>query len=140
MAFATITVKGTNVATTSSATGDFAITVPAGKNTLVISSVGFEETEINIGSSKTFSVVLKEKVSDLNEIVVTGYTAQKKKEITGAVSVVNVKELKQMPAGTGEEALQGRASGLNVVSSGQPGAASDIRIRVLLRLVITSHW
>ncbi|HNP22307.1 MAG TPA: TonB-dependent receptor [Panacibacter sp.] len=129
VAFATITVKGTNVATTSSATGDFAITVPAGKNTLVISSVGFEETEINIGSSKTFSVVLKEKVSDLNEIVVTGYTAQKKKEITGAVSVVNVKELKQMPAGTGEEALQGRASGLNVVSSGQPGAASDIRIR-----------
>src|SRR6476661_1125412 len=72
---------------------------------------------------------MKARTSSIDEIVVTGYTAQKKKEITGAVSVVNVKEMKQMPAGTGEEALQGRASGITITTSGQPGAASDIRIR-----------
>lgn len=129
VAFATITVKGTNVATTTSATGDFVLTVPAGKNIIVVTSVGFEEAEVNIGSSTTFSVVLKEKVSDLNEIVVTGYTAQKKKSLTGSVSIVNVKDLKAVPAGSPEQMLQGRASGVNVFTTGQPGSASNIRIR-----------
>ncbi|MGC4037238.1 MAG: TonB-dependent receptor [Chitinophagaceae bacterium] len=126
---ATISVKGTTVATTTTASGEFSVNVPAGKNTLVFSSVGFEEQQINIGSSSSISVSLKEKVSSLNEIVVTGYTAQKKKDITGSVAVVNIKDMKQMPAGTGEEALQGRASGVNIITSGQPGGASDIRIR-----------
>jgi len=126
---ATISVKGTNVAATTSATGDFSINVPAGRNTLVFTSVGFEEQQVDIGSSSNFSVSLKEKVSSLNEIVVTGYTAQKKKDITGSVAVVNMKDVRQMPAGTGEEALQGRASGVSIITSGQPGGASDIRIR-----------
>jgi len=126
---ATISVKGTNIATTTSPTGEFSISVPTGRNSLVISSVGYEEQQLTIGTSTNFSVALKEKVSSLNEIVVTGYTAQKKKDITGAVSVVNMKDVKQTPVGTGEEALQGRASGLTIISSGQPGAQSDIRIR-----------
>jgi uncharacterized protein YdeI (BOF family) len=99
--FATVTVKGTTVATTTSATGDFVINVPAGKNTLVVSSVGFDDTEVPIGTG-TVSVALKEKVSSLEEIVVTGYTAQKKKEITGSVSVVDVKAMKSVPAGNPE--------------------------------------
>ncbi|MBS1577305.1 MAG: TonB-dependent receptor [Bacteroidetes bacterium] len=126
---ATISVKGTTVATTTSSSGDFSITVPGGRSVLVFTSVGFEEQQINIGSATNFAVSLKEKVSSLNEIVVTGYTAQKKKDITGSVAVVNIKDMRQMPAGTGEEALQGRASGVNIITSGQPGGASDIRIR-----------
>ncbi|QEC68469.1 TonB-dependent receptor [Panacibacter ginsenosidivorans] len=126
---ASILVKGTNVGTATSPTGTFSINVPAGKKILVISSVGFDDQEIDVSSQSTISVALKEKTSSLDEIVVTGYTAQKKKEITGAVAVVNVKDMKQVPVGTGEEALQGRASGLTVISSGQPGAASDLRIR-----------
>ncbi|CAN5769929.1 TonB-dependent receptor [soil metagenome] len=126
---ASVLVKGTNVGAATSATGTFTINVPAGKNVLVISSVGFDDMEVNVSSQTSVTVSLKEKTSSLDEIVVTGYTAQKKKEITGAVAVVNVKELKQSPVGTGEEALQGRASGVTVISSGQPGAASDIRIR-----------
>lgn len=126
---ATISVKGTTVATTTTSSGDFSLNVPSGRNVLVFSSVGFEEQQINIGSGTNFTVSLKEKVSSLNEIVVTGYTAQKKKDITGSVSVVNMKDMRQMPAGTGEEALQGRASGVTIVTSGQPGGASDIRIR-----------
>jgi TonB-linked SusC/RagA family outer membrane protein len=126
--FATVTVKGTTVASLTNADGTFTITMPGGRSTLVISSVGFDDVEVS-GESGTVTVSLREKTSSLDEIVVTGYTAQKKKEITGAVSVVNVKDMKQMPVGTGEEALQGRASGLTIISSGQPGGASDIRIR-----------
>jgi TonB-dependent starch-binding outer membrane protein SusC len=126
---ASVLVKGTNVGAATSATGTFTINVPSGKNILVISSVGFDDMEVNVSSQTSITVSLKEKTSSLDEIVVTGYTAQKKKEITGAVAVVNVKELKQSPVGTGEEALQGRASGVTVITSGQPGAASDIRIR-----------
>ena len=129
VAGATIAVKGTNVATTSSTTGDFSIVVPKGRTSLIVSYVGFEDQTVDVGTSSSVSVSLRETTSALNEIVVTGYTAQKKKDIAGSVAVVNIKDMKQTPAGTTEEALQGRASGLTVISSGQPGAASDIRIR-----------
>jgi TonB-dependent starch-binding outer membrane protein SusC len=126
---ATVSIKGTKVAVTTTANGSFSISVPDGKNTLVVSSIGFGSEEISIAGKSNIVVAMKETTSSLNEVVVTGYTAQRKKDITGAVSVVNIKDLKQVPAGTGEEALQGRASGVTVISSGQPGAASDIRIR-----------
>ncbi|MBY0481828.1 MAG: TonB-dependent receptor [Chitinophagaceae bacterium] len=126
---ATVLVKGTEIATSTSATGEFSIKVPAGKKTLVVSNVGFEDQQIEIGNSSNYEVSLKESTSALNEIVVTGYTAQKKKDITGSVSVVNVKDLKAVPAGSPEQMLQGRASGLNVITSGQPGSSSNIRIR-----------
>lgn len=126
--FATVTVKGTNIAAVSNADGSFVITMPSGKSTLVISSVGFVTKEVD-ASSGNVAVVLSETTSSLDEIVVTGYTAQKKKDITGAVSVVDVKDIKQQPVGSGEAALQGHASGLTIITSGQPGAASDIRIR-----------
>ena len=126
--YATVAVKGTKVATLTNADGTFSLTMPAGRTTLTISSVGYEDQEVD-ATSGTVNVTLKARTSALDEIVVTGYTAQKKKEVTGAVSVVNVKEMRQQPAGTGEEALQGRASGVNIITSGQPGASSDIRIR-----------
>src|SRR5262245_15335565 len=79
---ATVAVKGTGTGTKTSNTGEFEINVPAGGTTLVITSVGYEDQEILIGSATNFSVALKERVSNLNEIVVTGYTAQRKKDIT----------------------------------------------------------
>lgn len=129
VAGATVSVKGTNVASETDVNGNFSISVPNGKNSLVVTSVGFEPQTINVANQSNVSVSLVTSASTLNEVVVTGYTAQRKKEITGAVSVVNVNQLKQTPVGTGEEALQGRASGVTIISSGQPGAASDIRIR-----------
>jgi TonB-linked SusC/RagA family outer membrane protein len=131
---ATVVVKGTTVATQTDANGRFSIQVPAGKNTLIVSSVGFETKEINVASVSTVDVTLAAVTTTLNEVVVTGYSAQRKKDITGAVSVVNVAEMKQLPVSTGEEALQGRASGVTIVSSAQPGAASDIRIRGITSL------
>src|SRR5215210_3717531 len=129
VAGASITVNGTTTGTQTDAAGSFTLSVPGGKNALTISSVGFETQNVTIPASNRIAATLRAATSNLNEIVVTGYSAQRKKDITGAVAVVNVNNMKQQPAGTGEEALQGQASGVNVITSGQPGAASDIRIR-----------
>lgn len=129
VAGATVVVKGTTVATQTDAAGKFSISVPANKTVLIISFVGLDTKEVDISKSAEVDVTLAAVVSTLNEVIVTGYTAQRKKDITGSVSVVNVADMKQAPVSTGEEALQGRASGINIISSGQPGAASDIRIR-----------
>ncbi|MEP7230002.1 MAG: TonB-dependent receptor [Ginsengibacter sp.] len=129
VAGATVIVKGTNTGTQTDGSGKFSISAPSSNSRLVISSVGFEPKELSVVNKSNFDVSLSSSTSTLNEVVVTGYTSQRKKEITGAVAVVNVKDMKQVPAGTGEEALQGRASGVTIISSGQPGASSDIRIR-----------
>ena len=94
---ASVTVKGTNVGAATSSTGTFTLTVPSGKNILVISSVGFDEIEVDVSSQTSISISLKEKTSSLDEIVVTGYTSQKKKDITGSVAVVSVKDVKSVP-------------------------------------------
>lgn len=125
----TVTVKGTTIATVTAADGSYMITMPGKSDVLVFSSVGYELYEVNSKGNNVVDVVMKLQTTSLNEVVVTGYSAQRKKEITGSVSVVNINEAKQMPVGTGEEILQGRASGVTIISSGQPGAASDIRIR-----------
>ncbi|HLG40369.1 MAG TPA: TonB-dependent receptor plug domain-containing protein, partial [Chitinophagaceae bacterium] len=125
----TVAVKGTTVATVTSVEGIYTITMPPKSDVLVFSSVGYDLYEANSKGNNTVDVVMKLQTTSLNEVVVTGYTAQRKKDITGSVSVVNVGDLKQTPVGTGEEALQGRASGVTVISSAQPGGASDIRIR-----------
>ena len=126
---ATVSVKGTKVAVTTSSNGEFSIAVPSGKNMLVISSVGFAAEEINVATKSNVEVSLKESTSSLNEVVVTGYTAQRKKDITGSVSVVNAKELVANPGSNVESLLQGKAAGVTVGTSGVPGAGASIRIR-----------
>jgi len=126
---ATVAVKGTNIATTTTTDGSYAVTMPHNSNVLVFSYIGFEVSEVNVRGNNTIDVGMKLQTTSLNEVVVTGYTAQRKKDITGSVSVVNVAQMKQTPVGTGEEALQGRASGVTIITSGNPGGNSDIRIR-----------
>lgn len=126
---ATVSVKGTKVAAVTGANGEFSITVPAGKNTLVVSSVGYEEDEVSIANTSSVKLSLKERTNALNEVVVTGYSAQRKKDITGSVTVVNAKELVANPGSNVESLLQGKASGVTVGTSGVPGAGASIRIR-----------
>jgi TonB-dependent starch-binding outer membrane protein SusC len=127
---ATVLVRGTVVATQTDSSGAFSISVPKNNSTLEITSVGFETLEIPVaGKSDLGLVQLAVSTSTLNEVVVTGYTTQKKKDITGAVSVVNVADMKQTPAGSTEALLQGQASGVTVFTTGQPGGASVVQIR-----------
>lgn len=124
---ATVTVKGTTVATLTDASGNFTITLPSGKSALIVSSIGYSNVEVNATDNVT--VTLNETTSSLDEIVVTGYTAQKKKDLTGSVAVVNVSNLKSVPGGTTESLLQGQASGVTVINSGSPGGGSSVYIR-----------
>ncbi|MBO9198956.1 MULTISPECIES: SusC/RagA family TonB-linked outer membrane protein [Niastella] len=126
---ATVSVKGSNVATQTNVEGHFSIPVPGNSSVLTISSVGYEPIEMSVGSNLSLNVSLKTTTSSLNEVVITGYTAQRKKDITGAVAVVEVDNMRQIPTGTPEKALQGQASGVTIVTSGAPGGNSNIRIR-----------
>ncbi|MEO6454908.1 MAG: TonB-dependent receptor [Ginsengibacter sp.] len=131
VAGSTISVRGSNVATQTNADGTFTITVPSANSRLMISSVGYEPQEIATAGKNSVVVSLNTTASTLNEVVVTGYTTQRKKDITGAVTVVNVADLKSQPAADATSQLQGRASGVTVVQSGVPGAAATVRIRGL---------
>src|SRR5262245_61714296 len=86
VAGATVAVKNATVANQTDGTGKFSIAVPQGKSTLVISFIGLETREVDVSKQSDVDITLSSVVSTLNEVIVTGYTAQKKKEITGAVS------------------------------------------------------
>ena len=128
IAGATISVKGTKVATSTSADGQFTITVPNTNATLIITYVGFEPVEIKTGTRSTINASLHPSTDAMSEIVVTGYSSQAKRDITGSVSVVNTKELVSVPGSNVESLLQGRAAGITVGTSGIPGAGSNVRI------------
>jgi TonB-linked SusC/RagA family outer membrane protein len=128
---ATVSVKGTTIATQTNDAGNFIIDVPAKNNILVITSIGYEAREVFINDQNNISVSLVVAVSNLGEVVVTGYSSQRKKDITGAVSVVNVTDLKSQPTSDVASQLQGRASGVTVIQNGMPGGGSTVRIRGL---------
>ena len=126
---ATIVVKGTSVGTSSDVDGNFTLAVAADASTLVVSSVGFLTREIDITTATTVEVTLPVDVSTLEEIVVTGYASQRKKDITGAVTVVSAKELNAVPTASVTQMLQGRAAGVNIGNDNSPGGGTMVRIR-----------
>src|SRR6266487_2007493 len=91
---ATVAVKGTTVATTTSADGTYSIVMPPNADVLVFSYVGYEVSEVNMRGKNSVDIVMKAQSTTLNEVVVIGYGTQKKKDITGAVSVINVNNLR----------------------------------------------
>ncbi len=126
----TIQVKGTKTATQSGSDGVFTITSLKDIGVLIFTVVGFEALQVPVaGRSSIGDVALSLSATSLNDVVVTGYISQKKKEITGAISVVSVKDMKSVPAASLEQMLQGQAAGMNIITSGSPGTASDIFIR-----------
>ncbi|CAM3529927.1 TonB-dependent receptor [Pontibacter korlensis] len=126
---ATVVVKGTTVGTATDANGNFTINVPAGGSTLVVSFIGYKTQEVPINGRATIDVSLATDAQALQEVVVTGYATQEKKDLTGAVAVVDVSEMTKQPEAQVSSMLQGRAAGVTVLGSGQPGQAQQVRIR-----------
>ena len=125
-----VVLKGTQSGTVTDVDGKYSISIPdATGATLVFSFVGYASQEIPVGSKTVQDVVLLSDVRALNEVVVVGYGTQRRQDLTGAVAVVNVSELQQQPTSQITSQLQGRASGVTVLGSGQPGEAPQIRIR-----------
>jgi len=129
--FATVQVKGERGATQTATDGTFTIRLTKSTGTVVISAVGFETQQVPItGSTAALGILtLNASSSTLNDIVVTGYTSQKKKDITGAVSVVNVADMKGVPGTSTEALLQGQTAGVTVINSGSPGGGSQVLVR-----------
>ncbi|WAC13776.1 SusC/RagA family TonB-linked outer membrane protein [Dyadobacter pollutisoli] len=125
-----VLVKGTQIQAITETDGTFEMKVPAKASTLVYSSVGFTAQEIAIGNKTQFSVQLKPEAKALNEVVVVGYGAQSKRDLASSTSRVSATEYKSAVINTVDQALQGRTTGVQVVeTSGEPGAASVVRIR-----------
>jgi len=125
---ATIRVKGTTVVTSADVNGYFSIIAPDNA-TLVISSVGFNQTEIGVGGKKDVNVVLKESEKVLDQVVVIGYGTANKRDLTGSIVKIQGKEVADKPNANPVASLQSKVAGLYVVNNGDPGTAPDIRIR-----------
>lgn len=124
----TVVVKGTNRGTATSPSGAFAIEAKSGE-VLLFSFIGYNTKEVTVGSSTDLNVALAENIGNLNEVVVTGYGSQSKKDITGAVATVDVKKLLSTPAANVGQALQGRVAGVTVGTDNSPGGNVMVRIR-----------
>ena len=126
---ANVVLKGTQIGALTDNNGKFAINVPSSGGTLVISFIGFTTQEVPIGTSSVLNVTLQAESLALNEVVVVGYGTQRRAEVTGAISSVTSDKLNALPTSGLDQALQGRAAGVTVISNGAPGYASTIRVR-----------
>jgi len=124
-----IVVLGTTVGTSSDADGEYKLNVPSLSDTLRFSFVGYTPVEVPIDGRTTINVQMEMATISAEQVVVVGYSTQKKEDLTGSVDVVNMEDLKKQPADQLAKQLQGQASGVSIVSSGQPGEAPSIRIR-----------
>jgi len=125
----TVTERGTKNSTVTSSDGNFDFNVSGSNSVLVISSVGYVTKEIKLNGETSFNVVLAISVSNLGEVVVVGYGTQRKKDVTGAVTTINTKNFNSIPVSNAGDAMQGKAAGVQVISSGSPGSNVTFRIR-----------
>lgn len=130
LAGATVKLKGTAIGTNTDSGGAYRIQVPEGGGTLVFSFTGFEMLEIVPGARTVIDVSLIASESQLDEVVVIGYGESRRRDLTGAVSSVKMKDMQKAPVRSFEEALAGRVAGVTASSDdGQPGASVNIVIR-----------
>ena len=125
---ATVIVKGTNKGTTTDFDGNFTIEANS-ENVLSISYVGYSTKEVTVGNQTQIIINLDES-NKLDEVVIIGYGTQRKSDLTGSVSSVSAEDITAVPVSRVDQALQGRAAGVQVTqTSGAPGAGTSIRIR-----------
>lgn len=123
---ASVMVKGTKTGTVTDFDGKFHVECTPGA-TLVISYIGYQTQEVKAADG--MNVVLQEVANDLNEVVVTGYTTQRKADLTGAISVVSVDDIAKQNENNPIKALQGRVPGMNISADGSPSGTATVRIR-----------
>src|SRR5699024_6424638 len=93
-------------------------------------SVGYQTKEVTLDGQNSLNIILQESSTGLNEVVVVGYGTQKKKDLTGAVSVINSDDVKDIPVGRADYIMQGKAAGVAITEqTGAPGDAIAVRIR-----------
>jgi hypothetical protein len=125
-----VTAKGTQTGTSTDSRGNFALSVNDNTTVLVFSHVGFQTIEHTLLGEEIISIVMQPDAKSLGDIVVVGYGQVKKNDLTGSVSSIPVKEIKKVVSTSLDQALQGRAAGVQITqNSGAPGGTTTIRIR-----------
>lgn len=128
LAGVSVTVKGTSFGTTTDSSGAFMLSAPF-TATLRVSYVGYENQEIKVGSNASYVIRLRQSANQMDQVVVVGYGTQKKIDVTGATATIKGAELVKQPVLTATQAIQGKAAGVQIISSGQPGSQPSVRIR-----------
>ncbi len=123
-----VIVKGTAKGTTTDAAGSFTLNTNS-TDVLVFSFIGYKTVEVAVGTKTAINIVMESDTEMLSEVVVTGYGSQQKKDITGAVSVVDSKKLLAVPTSNLGQALQGRVAGVTVGNDNSPGGGVMVRVR-----------
>lgn len=126
---ASVIQKGTSKGTAADQDGKFNLEVSSENSVLQVTFLGFESQEVKVGTQRTFSFVLKEGASAMDEVVVIGYGTQKKSDVTGALINVSAEKLTTRPVNNAFEALQGKAAGVDITSNERPGEIGKIFIR-----------
>jgi TonB-linked SusC/RagA family outer membrane protein len=124
-----VLVKGTARGTATDVDGKYSLSVPGEDAVLVFTFVGYSSIEQPVSGRTSMDVQMNPDVTTLSELVITGYTVEKKADIIGSVAVVNQAQLLSTPASNLSSQLQGRAAGVTVSGNGEPGSAAKIRIR-----------
>ena len=126
----TVMVKGSDKGTVTDMDGKYSISIPNKDAVLVFSFIGMNKLETKPGNSSVFDVTLTSNAQLMNEVVVTGYSTQKKSDLTGAVTVVDVNDMKKVNNANAMQSLQGKVAGMIVTGDGSPsGAGTTVRLR-----------
>ena len=124
----TVRVRGSSTNTTTDAQGNYTISAP-GDGVLTFNLIGFRGTGVGVAGRTTVNVAMDRALAILPEVVVTGYTSQRRTDITGAVSTVDVESIERQTTTSALQRLDGRLAGVTVDASGSPGARTTIRVR-----------
>ncbi len=128
---ASIVVKGTTLGTTSDFDGNFEIDLPEDQNTLIVSYIGYKTQEIDVSGQTTVEITMETDAAALDEIIVMGYSSQKRATVTGAISTLKGEDIAEVPASNISQSLAGRTAGVSMrPNGGAPGNDDpDIHIR-----------
>jgi len=124
-----VMVQGSTYGNITDLSGNYTLIIPGPGTNLIFSYVGYETVIESVGNRTVIDVFLKADATQLEEVIVTGYTTQSRKNISGAVSVVDPEDIMSIPANSVAKQLQGRAAGVIVTGSGLPGGDISVRIR-----------
>lgn len=134
-----VVVKGTSRGTTTNSLGEFSIPATPGE-VLEFSMVGYQSTSLKLEpNTGEINLQLQPRSGTVDEIIVIGYGTQKRAAVTGAISSVNSKTVKELPVASVSQALQGRVPGLQVTNNGSPGTDPIVRIRGISSISYASN-
>jgi len=123
-----VLVKGTSRGTITDFDGNYSVSASSGE-ILEFSFIGMLTTEVAVGIQNNINVALEVSSATLDEVILIGYGAQKKSDLTGVITTIKSEEIAKTPTGQAMQALQGKVAGLQIVNSGSPGRAPTVRVR-----------